>query len=121
MLICFFIVGLLLPRHDGLAYTLSTNYLNTVELLCPERADAVLLIGATMGPARLLGSEAEDKIWLDPAAQVYAQRVGISLSSNGGGGGCASAVGSSGGAIMNSEQLDLAYKQINRLTFTPAT
>ena len=33
VLIYFFIVGLRLPRHDGLAFTLFTNYSNTVELL----------------------------------------------------------------------------------------
>ena len=38
--------------------------------------------------------------WLDAAAQVYAHRVGISLSPDSGG----SAGGSSGGAVMNSEE-----------------
>ena len=52
-----------------------------------------------MEPAKHLGSEAEGKAWLDAAAQVYAQRVGISLSSGGSG---SSAGGSSGGAVMNS-------------------
>jgi hypothetical protein len=33
VLIYSFIVGLLLPRYDDLAFTFSTNYLNTVELL----------------------------------------------------------------------------------------
>jgi len=54
-----------------------------------------------MEPTKRLGSEAEGKAWLDAAAQVYAQRVGISLSTGGGGG---SSGGSSGGAIMNSEE-----------------
>ena len=53
--------------------------------LGPQRADAVLLIATTMEPAKRLGSEAEGKAWLDSAAQVYAQRVGISLSSGGSG------------------------------------
>jgi fatty acid synthase subunit alpha len=86
--------------------------------LGPQRADAVLLIATTMEPAKRLGSEAEGKAWLDAAAQVYAQRVGISLSSGGGGG---SAGGSSGGAVMNSEEFlkfqaeqhEFAYQQIN--------
>ncbi|KAF8492449.1 hypothetical protein F5888DRAFT_1891852 [Russula emetica] len=55
---------------------------------------------------------------LDATAQVYAQRVGISLSSRGGGG---SAGSSSGEAVMNNEgflkfqaeQHEFAYQQIN--------
>ena len=86
--------------------------------LGPQRADVVLLIATTMEPAKRLGSEAEGKAWLDAAAQVYAQRVGISLSSGGGGG---SAGGSSGGAVMNSEEFlkfqgeqhEFAHQQIN--------
>jgi fatty acid synthase subunit alpha len=69
--------------------------------LGPQRADAVLLVATTMEPAKRLGSEVEGKAWLDTAAQVYAERVGISLSTGGGGG---SAGGSSGGAVMNSEE-----------------
>ena len=83
-----------------------------------QRADAVLLIATTMEPAKRLGSEVEGKAWLDAAAQVYAQRVGISLSTGGGGG---SAGGSSGGAVMNSEEFlkfqaeqhEFAHQQIN--------
>jgi fatty acid synthase subunit alpha len=90
----------------------------TAEDQDPQRADAVLLIATTMEPAKCLGSEAEGKAWLDAAAQVYAQRVGISLSSGGGG---SSAGGSSGGAVMNSEEFlkfqaeqhEFAYQQIN--------
>ena len=52
-----------------------------------------------MEPAKRLGSEAEGKAWLDTAAQVYAQRVGISPTGGGG-----SAGGSSGGAVMDSEE-----------------
>jgi len=86
--------------------------------LGPQRADAVLLVATTMEPAKRLGSEAEGKAWLDAAAQVYAQRVGISLSTGGGGG---STGGSSGGAVMNSEeflkfqaeQYEFAHQQIN--------
>lgn len=86
--------------------------------LGPQRADAVLLVATTMEPAKRLGSEAEGKAWLDAAAQVYAQRVGISLSAGGGGG---SAGGSSGGAVMNSEEFlkfqaeqhEFAHQQIN--------
>ena len=54
-----------------------------------------------MEPAKRLGSEAESKTWLDTAAQVYAQRVGISLSTGGSG---SSAGGSSREAVMNSEE-----------------
>src|SRR6267142_610722 len=86
--------------------------------LGPQRADAVLLVATTMEPAKRLGSEAEGKAWLDAAAQVYAQRVGISLSAGGGSG---SGGGSSGGAVMNSEeflkfqaeQYEFAHQQIN--------
>ena len=45
--------------------------------LGPQRADTVLLIATTMEPAKRLGSEAEGKAWLDAAAQVYAQCVGM--------------------------------------------
>ena len=55
---------------------------------------------AAMELAKRLGSEAEGEAWLDTAAQVYAQRVGISLSTGGSG----STRGSSGGAVMNSEE-----------------
>jgi 3-oxoacyl-ACP reductase-like protein len=84
-----------------------------------QRADAVLLVATTMEPTKRLGSEAEGKAWLDAAAQVYAQRVGISLSAGGGG----FAGGSSRGAVMNSEeflkfhwqaeQYEFAHQQIN--------
>ena len=47
--------------------------------LGPQHADAVLLIATTMEAVKRLGSEAEGKAWLDAAAQVYAQCVGISL------------------------------------------
>ena len=53
-----------------------------------------------MESANRLGSEAEGKAWPDTAAQVYAQHVGISLSSGGGDGG----FGCSSGAVMNSEE-----------------
>ena len=86
--------------------------------LGPQRANAMLLIATTMEPAEHLGSEAEGKVWLDAAAQAYAQCVGISLSSGGSG---SSAGGSFGGAVMNSEEFlkfqteqhEFAYQQIN--------
>ena len=86
--------------------------------LGPQRADAVLLIATTMEPSKRLGSEAEGKAWLDAAAQVYAQRVGITLTTGGGGG---SGGSSSGGAVMNSEEFlkfqaeqhEFAQQQIN--------
>ena len=65
-----------------------------------QRADTVLLIAATMEPAKGLGSKAKGKARLDTAVQVYAQRVGISLSTGGSG----SAGGSYGEAVMNSEE-----------------
>ena len=63
----------------------------------------MLLVATTMEPTKRLGSEAEGKAWLDAAAQVYAQHVGISLSTGGSG----FAKGSSRGAIINSEELVL--------------
>ena len=51
--------------------------------LGPQRADTVLLNATTMELAKRLGSEAEGEAWLDTAAQVYARRVGISLSTGG--------------------------------------
>ena len=84
-----------------------------------QRTDAVLLVATAMEPTKRLGSEAEGKAWLDAAAQVYAQRVGISLSAGGGG----FAGGSSRGAVINSEeflkfhwqaeQYEFAHQQIN--------
>lgn len=83
-----------------------------------QRADAVLLFATTMEPAKRLGSEGEGKAWLDAAAQVYAQRVGVTLSTGAAGG---AAGGSSGGAVMNSEEFlkfqaeqhEFAHQQIN--------
>jgi len=104
----------------GFNISSAKSHLSKTWGLGPQRADAVLLTATTMEPAKRLGSEAEGKAWLDAAAQVYAQRVGISLSSGGGGGG-GSTGGSSGGAVMNSEEFlkfqaeqhEFAYQQIN--------
>ena len=102
----------------GFNISSAKSHLSKTWGLGPQRADAVLLIATTMEPAKRLGSEAEGKAWLDAAAQVYAQRAGISLSSGGADG---SAGGSSGGAVMNSEEFlkfqakqhEFAYQQIN--------
>ena len=83
-----------------------------------QRADAVLLVATTMEPTKRLGSDTEGKAWLDAAAQVYAQRVGVTLSTGAAGG---AAGGSSGGAVMNSEEFlkfqaeqhEFAHQQIN--------
>jgi fatty acid synthase subunit beta len=83
----------------GFNISSAKSHLSKTWGLGSQRANAVLLIATTMEPAKHLGSEAEGKAWLDAAAQVYAQRVGISLSSGGSG---SSAGGSSGGAVMNS-------------------
>lgn len=77
------------------------SYLSKSWGLGSQRADGVLLLAATMEPAKRLGSEAEAKTWLDGVVAAYAQRSGISLSSGaaaGGGGGAA------GGAVINSEE-----------------
>jgi fatty acid synthase subunit alpha, fungi type len=102
----------------GFNISSAKSHLSETWGLGPQRADALLLIATTMEPAKRLGSEAEGKAWLNAAAQVYAQRVGISLSSGGGGG---SAGSSSGGAVMISEEFlkfqakqhKFAYQQIN--------
>ncbi|KAH9856627.1 fatty acid synthase [Lenzites betulinus] len=81
------------------------------------RAEGVMLLAATMEPAKRLGSEAEAKSWLDGVVAVYAQRSGISLSSGAAAGG---ASGGGGGAVINSEefltfqaeQQNLAQQQI---------
>ena len=102
----------------GFSISSAKSHLSKTWGLGPQRADAVLLIATTMEPAKRLGSESEGKAWLDAAAQVYAQRVGISLSTGAAGG---AAGGSSGGAVMNSEEFlkfqaeqhDFAHQQIN--------
>ena len=77
------------------------SYLNKTWGLGPQRADAVLLLGTTVEPPKRLGAEAEAKAWLDSVVAVYAQRVGISLSSGAAGG----AGGGGGGvAVINSEE-----------------
>ncbi len=101
----------------GFNISSAKSHLSKTWGLGPQRADTVLLIATTMEPAKRLGSEAEGKAWLDAAAQVYAQRVGISLSTGGGGG----SAGGSSGAVMNSEEFlkfqaeqhEFAYQQIN--------
>jgi 3-oxoacyl-ACP reductase-like protein len=102
----------------GFNISSAKSHLSKTWGLGPQRADAVLLIATTMEPTKRLGSEAEGKAWLDAAAQVYAQHVGISLSSGGNG---SSAGDSSGGAVTNSEEFlkfqaeqhEFAYQQIN--------
>jgi 3-oxoacyl-ACP reductase-like protein len=101
----------------GLNISSAKAHLSKTWGLGPQHADAVLLIATTMEPAKCLGSEAEGKAWLDAAAQAYAQRVSITLSTGGSGG----FAGSSSGAVMNSEEFlkfqaeqhGFAYQQIN--------
>ncbi len=76
------------------------SYLSKSWGLGSSRADGVLLLAATMEPAKRLGSEAEAKSWLDGVVAVYAQRSGISLSS----GAAAGGAGGAGGAVINSEE-----------------
>ena len=102
----------------GFNISSAKSHLSKTWGLGPQCADTVLLIATTMEPAKHLGSKAEGKVWLDAAAQAYAQCVGISLSS---GSSSSSAGGSSGGAVMNSEEFlkfqteqhEFAYQQIN--------
>ncbi|RDX57079.1 fatty acid synthase [Lentinus brumalis] len=76
------------------------SYLSKSWGLGPARADGVLLLAATMEPAKRLGSEAEAKSFLDGVVSLYAQRSGISLSS----GAVAGGAGGGGGAVINSEE-----------------
>ena len=76
------------------------SYLSKSWGLGSSRADGVLLLAATMEPAKRLGSEAEAKSWLDGVVAIYAQRSGISLSS----GAAAGGGGGAGGAVINSEE-----------------
>lgn len=82
------------------------SYLSKSWGLGPQRADGVLLLGATMEPPKRLGAEAEAKAWLDTVVALYAQRSGISLSSGAAGG---AGGGASGGAVINSEEF-LAFQ-----------
>ena len=77
------------------------SYLGKTWGLGPSRSDGVLLLATTLEPPKRLASEAEAKAWLDGIVPIYAQRAGISLSSqsSGGGGG-----GGGGGAVINSEE-----------------
>ena len=102
----------------GFNISSAKSHLSKTWGLGPQRANTMLLIATTMEPAKCLGSEAEGKVWLDAAAQAYAQCVGISLSSGSSG---SSAGGSSRGAVMNSEEFlkfqakqhEFTYQQIN--------
>ena len=93
--------GLMSHAIGGFNISSAKTHLSKTWGLGSQHADAVLLVATTMEPAKCLASEAEGKTWLDAAAQVYAQRVGISLST---GGGVGSTGGSSGGAVMVSEE-----------------
>ncbi|EIW84299.1 fatty acid synthase [Coniophora puteana RWD-64-598 SS2] len=77
------------------------GYLSKTWGLGSSRADAVLLMGTTLEPAKRLSSEAEAKAWLDSVVAAYAQRAGISLSS---GGAAGAGGGGGGGATINSEE-----------------
>jgi fatty acid synthase subunit alpha, fungi type len=93
------LVGSKMP--GGFNVSAIKSYLSKAWGLGPLRADAVLLLGATMEPPKRLGAEAEAKAWLDSVVALYAQRTGISLSSgvaSGAGG------GGTGGAVINSEE-----------------
>ena len=53
------------------------SYLAKTWGLDPMRSDAVPLLGTTLEPPKRLSSEAEAKAWLDNAALICSQRVGI--------------------------------------------
>ena len=85
----------------GFSMSAIKAYLSKTWGLGPLRADAVLLLGATVEPPKRLGTEAEAKAWLDGVVTVYAQRAGISLSSGAAAGGGGSGAG---GPVINSEE-----------------
>ncbi|KAI0649410.1 fatty acid synthase [Trametes meyenii] len=93
------VVGSKMP--GGFNLTAIKSYLSKSWGIGSARADGVLLLGATMEPAKRLGSEAEARSWLDGVVSIYAQRSGISLSSGAAAGGAA---GGAGGAVINSEE-----------------
>lgn len=82
-------------------FNLSTakSYLSKAWGLGLSRADAVMLLGLTMEPAKCLGSEVEAKTWLDQVIQVYAQRNSIALSQGG-----SASNPNGGGAVINREE-----------------
>lgn len=92
------LVGSKMP--GGFNLSAIKSYLSKTWGIGSSRADGVLILGATMEPAKRLGSEGEAKAWLDGVVAVYAQRSGISLSSGGAAGGAAAG----GGAVINSEE-----------------
>ncbi|KAI0749711.1 fatty acid synthase [Daedaleopsis nitida] len=92
------LVGSKMP--GGFNLSAIKSYLSKTWGIGSSRADGVLILGATMEPAKRLGSEGEAKAWLDGVVAVYAQRSGISLSSGGAAGGAAGG----GGAVINSEE-----------------
>ncbi|KZW02887.1 fatty acid synthase [Exidia glandulosa HHB12029] len=85
----------------GFSMSAVKSYLAKTWGLGPLRADAALLYGATMEPAKRLGSEPEAKAWLDTVAAAYAKHAGVSLSS---GAAAASGGAGGGGAVINSEE-----------------
>ena len=76
----------------GFTVSAIKSYLSKSWGLGPQRSDGVLLLAATIKPAKCLGSEAEAKFWLDGIVAAYAQRSGISLSSGAAAGGVSSTV-----------------------------
>lgn len=93
------LVGSKMP--GGFNVSTIKSYLSKTWGLGPMRADAVLLHGTTMEPAKRFGAEAEAKSWLDSVVAAYASRAGISLSS---GAAAGAGGGGAGGAVINSEE-----------------
>lgn len=83
----------------GFNLSAAKSYLSKAWGLGSSRADAVMLLGLTMEPAKCLGSEAEAKTWLDQVIQVYAQRNGIALSQGG-----SASNPNGGGVVINSKE-----------------
>ncbi|KAI9223673.1 hypothetical protein BC828DRAFT_410490 [Blastocladiella britannica] len=89
------------------------DHLKATYGLGPLRADALLLLGATMEPANRLASEDEAKKWLATVSDAYAKQAGIQYRSSGGAGGS----GSSGGAMpaMSAAQLKALFASQQQL------
>jgi Fatty acid synthase subunit alpha Acyl carrier domain len=80
-------------------------------VLGPRRADAVLLVATTMKPSKRLGFEAGGKAWYNAAARVYAQHVGIAITTGGGSFGSSSKRCSKALLKFRAKQYEFAQQQ----------
>ncbi|ORZ36809.1 fatty acid synthase alpha subunit reductase [Catenaria anguillulae PL171] len=104
----------------GFTMTQVKEHLAATFGLGPLRADALLLMGATMEPGSRLGNEDEAKKWLGTVAQAYAQQTGVqyraaSGSGAGGSGGAAPALSAAQLKALFASQQQLWTSQLNAL------